>query len=246
MMSGLQQTLNELGRHLRDPRHTRRPAGLPARPVALYSELLFNNVAEFLDACFPVCRSVLGTTRWQRLQRRFFRDWPSRTPWFREIPREFLAFLVAQGASCRLPAWFGELAHYEWAELAVDVMNCAAPAYRADGDLMHTPVVANPALMNLAYQWPVHRIGADYRPRRPEATHLVLYRDRDEAVRFYRLTPASARLLALLGEGHSTGEAAILRLAKELAHPEPARMLDFGRDEIRNFHDLGLILGVLP
>lgn len=244
MISGLRQTLNEFGRHLRDPHHTRRPAGLPARPVALYRELLFNNVAESLDTCFPVCRNVLGTTRWQGLQRRFFRDWPSQTPWFREIPQEFLAFLAAQGAACRLPAWFTELAHYEWAELAVDVMDSPTPAYRVDGDLMHAPVVANPALLNLVYQWPVHRIGADFRPRRPEATHLVLYRDREEVVRFYQLTPASARLLALLEDGHTSGEAAILRLAEELAHPEPARMLDFGGDQIRNFHDLGLLLGV--
>jgi hypothetical protein len=246
MMIPLQQTLHAFAHYLRDPAHTRRPPGLPARPLALYGELLFNNLVEFLDTCFPVCRDLLGEARWRRLERRFFRDWPSQTPWFREIPGEFLAFLTQHGAACRLPAWFTELAHYEWAELAVDVMDCPAPAYRVDGDVMRNPVVANPALMNLTYRWPVHRIGRDYRPRRTQPTHLVLYRDRAEVVRFALLTPASARLLALLCEGGLSGEAAILRLADALGESEPSRLLVFGRAAIDHFQHLGLVLGVEP
>jgi hypothetical protein len=56
-------------RHLRDPHHTPRPAGVPARRMAVYSELLFNNVCGFLDRCFPVLRSVVGEARWRRLNR---------------------------------------------------------------------------------------------------------------------------------------------------------------------------------
>jgi len=125
-------------------------------------------------------------------------------------------------------------------------MDCPTPDHRVDGDLMRSPVVANPALLNLVYCWPVHRIGPDFRPRRPEPTHLVLYRDRDEIVRFTQLTPASARLLALLGDCHPSGEVAISRLAEELAHPEPSRLLAFGREEIGKFQQIGLLLGVLP
>ena len=244
-MNNLQQTLHAFAHHLRDPAHTRRPPGLPARPVAIYGELLFNNVVEFLDTCFPLCQQTLGEVRWRRLARRFFRDWPSQTPWFREIPREFLSFLAAEDAALRLPAWFHELAHYEWAELAVDMMDCTIPTHQVDGDLMHSPVVTNPAQLNLSYQWPVHRIGPSYRPRRPQPTQLVVYRDRADAVCFTLLTPASAWLLALLADGHPTGEAAIQRLAVELGQADPTQLLALGQAAMRNFQQLGLVLGTL-
>lgn len=243
MMTALHETLRAFGRQLRDPHHVPRPAGLPARPVSVYGELVFNNFTGFLDACFPLCRQLLGEDRWLRLERRFFRDWPCQTPWFRQIPAEFVAFLVLHGRARRLPRWFPELAHYEWAELAVDQMDCLPSPHRA-GDLMTSPVVVNPALMNLAYQWPVDRIGPEFRPRRPEPTWLAVYRNGDDAVRFTRLTPASARLLALLAEGGMTGEAAILRLAGEMGHPEPEKLMAFGAEEIRKLHLAGLLLGV--
>jgi hypothetical protein len=55
-----------------------------------------------------------------------------------------------------------ELAHYEWVELAVDVMETSPPfAYNPTGNLLNEQPVLAAAAMNLAYVWPVHRI----RPR---------------------------------------------------------------------------------
>jgi len=65
-----------------------------------------------------------------------------------------------------LPTCFAELAHYEWAELAVDVMDCPIPAHHPAGDLMHSSIILNPALLTLSYAWQVHRIGHAGR-RRP-------------------------------------------------------------------------------
>ena len=94
MALAFQEFQRDFGRHLRDPHHAPRPAGLPARRVAAYNELLFNNICGFLDACFPVSRELLGESRWRRLNRTFYRDWPLHTPWFREIPREFVRYLA--------------------------------------------------------------------------------------------------------------------------------------------------------
>lgn len=232
-------------RHLRDPRHVARPPGVPARRAAVYGELLFNNVTGFLDACFPVCRSVLGEVRWRRLNRTFFRDWRSPTPWFREIPREFVHYLQAGMVRQPLPAWFRDLAHYEWAELAVDVMEAARPA-AADGDLLAGRPVLNPALMNLAYAWPVQRIGPDVRPRRPAATHLLVYRDGDDNVRFAEINPVTARLVDLLATGGISGREACLQVAAELHHPHPETLIAHGAALLAELHGLGVILGVKP
>ena len=46
---------------------------------------------------------------------------------FREIPRHFVSYLQEGEIRQPLPAWLGELAHYEWVELAVDTDPATVP-----------------------------------------------------------------------------------------------------------------------
>lgn len=240
---GFQTFQREFGRHLRDPHHAPRPAGVPARRMAVYNELLFNNICGFLDACFPVGRALLGEARWRRLNRTFYRDWPCHTSWFREIPREFVRYLNECRISQSLPAWFAELAHYEWAELAVDVMDCTPPAHDPAADLMTHAVILNPARLDLAYTWPVHRIAPDYRPRRPQPTLLVVFRDTDDAVQFTEINAVTARLLAILAGQPTRGDEACRRIAAELQHPSPEQLLMHGATLLDDLRRQGIILG---
>lgn len=229
-------------RHIRDPRGAARPAGVPARRMGLYNELLYNNIEGSLNTCFPVARALLGTRRWPRLVRAFFRDWRCQTPHFREIPREFVRYLME--AAEGLPPWLPELAHYEWAELAVDIMDApAAPACVAEGDFLDGHPVLAPALMNLAYAWPVHKIGPAHRPRKPAPAYLLVFRRADDTVGFMELNPVSARLVALLQEGAPTGRAAALRIAAELAHPHPESVVAGAAAALAGLRDAGAILG---
>lgn len=238
-MHAFQQFQHEFGRHLRDPRRAPRPAGVPARRAALYGELLFNNLTGFLDACYPVTRAVLGERRWRRFHRAFFRAARCHTPWFREIPREFLEWLPEDAG----PAWLKELARHEWVELALDVMDAAAPAHVPHGDLLGGIPVPTPVLMNLAYAWPVHRIGPDYRPRKPRPTHLLAFRDRDDAVRFIELNPVGARLIDLLVQASQTGRAACLQVAREIGHADPEAVVAHGAALLADLRAAGAILG---
>ena len=61
------------------------PAGVEARRMKVYNELLYNNTESFLLGCFPVLRRCLGERRWNRLVREFFRVHRSHTPYFRQI-----------------------------------------------------------------------------------------------------------------------------------------------------------------
>lgn len=244
MQHGFQHFQQAFGKHLRDPHHVPRPAGTPERRVAVYRELVFNNLCGFVDACFPVCRSLIGDARWRRLCRTFMRDWPMHTPWFREIPREFVRYLNEAEISQPLPRWLPELAHYEWAELAVDVIDAPLPDVDPAGDLMDGVVVLNPALMNLACAWPVHLIGEDFRPRKRQTTHLLVYRDSDDLVRFSEITPVTARLIdLLLAAEPTTGRQALLRLAEELNHPDPQLLVAFGAGLLGDLLQQGIVLG---
>lgn len=234
----------DFGRHLRDPRR-RRPTGVSARGAGLYRELLRNKLEGFLLACFPVTKDILGERRWSGLVDGFFRDARCQSPYFRDIPRDFVDWLSTRPRA-RLPAWLPELAHYEWAELAVDVMEAAETPCDAAGDPMHGIPVLAPALLNLSYAWPVHRIGTAWRPRRPRPTCLLVYRQADDAVAFVEVTALSARVVARLQEGGHRGRDAVLAVAREIGHAETASLLAHGGALLAELRTLGVIRGTRP
>lgn len=241
-MLAFQRFQAEMGRHLRDPRRQPRPAATPARRMAVYRELLYNNLEGFLLACFPITRRILGDRRWPSLVRAFFREARCRTPYFREIPREFLDWLG--GRELAGPGWLKELAHYEWVELAVDIMDTAPLPHDPAGDLMAGIPVPAPALMNLSYRWPVHRIGPAYRPRKPEQTHLLVYRDGDDEVQFLELNPLTSALVDLLLEGSLSGLEACRTIAGKLGHANPQPVIDHGARLLAELRAAGALLGV--
>jgi uncharacterized protein len=237
----------DFGLYLRDPRRAPKPEGVPDRRAGVYRELLFNNVNGVIEICFPISRRILGEVRWQKLMETFFAEWRSQSPLFCELSREFLRWLnESEKLPVSLPAFLLELAHYEWAELAVDIMQTQPlPAFESEGDLLQGRPLVAPAHLVLSYQWAVHRIGPDYKPRKPVATQLVVFRNQDERVQFASINPVTARLLALLASGEMTGEAACLQVAQELQHPQPATVVAGGINMMNDLKNWGVIFGAI-
>jgi len=230
--------------HIRDPRTQPRPTGVEARRMKIYSELLYNNLEGFLLACFPVLRKVLGTRKWTALVRDFFRTHRSHTPYFRQIPDEFIQFLQNEWTPPEgYPPFTLALAHYEWIELVLSVSNRGADrAFDADGDLMDGAPLLNPVLANLRYDWPVQRIA----PRRkvlPAETFLLVFRDTADQVRFSQINAFTARLLTLLEPGTLSGRAALETIAAESHHPDPALVVQAGAALLQDLRMRGAILG---
>lgn len=233
--------------HIRDPKGSPRPRGVSARRMRVYNELLYNNIEGFLLACFPVCRAVLGQRKWTRLVREFFRKHRCHTPYFRQIPDEFLKYLQnGWQRPDEVPEFLPELAHYEWVELALSTSarDEGLPAYDADGDLLAGRPLLNPVLRVLAYRYPVHRIGPRHKPKTaPEApTFLLAYRNADYEVRFVQIDAMAALLLQTFEENPGlTGRAAIERLAAQQQGGND--WLAAGAALLGHLRDAGVILG---
>lgn len=230
--------------HIRDPKTNPRPAGVEARRMKIYNELLYNNVEGFLLACFPVLRQVLGARKWTKLVRAFFSTHRSRTPYFRQIPDEFIQFLQNGWAAPEgYPPWTRSLAHYEWIELVLSVSNRIVDRDIDDaGDLLDGTPMLNPVLANLHYDWPVHRI-APRRAVRPADTWLLVLRDAADQVQFSEINAFTARLLTLLEPGSLSGRAALENIAAESRHPDPALILRAGDALLGDLRARGAILG---
>ena len=101
--------------------------------MEIYRKLVYSNIENFLLACFPVLYNVLGKRRWEWLVHRFIARHRSQSPYFRQIPEEFIQFLQGVDAlPARYPEFAVELAHYEWVELALSVSAEAADWERID------------------------------------------------------------------------------------------------------------------
>jgi hypothetical protein len=244
----LQAFQQALGSHLRDPRRVKRPEGVPARRAGLYGELMLDKLAGLLCPCFPVTQAVLGL-RWPRLVRQFCREGQCQTPLFREVPGEFVRWLLATpDTDVPLPPWLRELVHHEWSELAVET----APFDEAPGWVLDPAVDAhghwhgkvprpNPAMMNLHYQWPVHRIGPRVRPRKPVPTFMLVYRDRDEQVCFVQLNAVSSRLLHLACTSGLSARRVCDTVAAELGQPDSPQLVAQGLAQLQAWRTQGVL-----
>lgn len=213
--------------------------------MQIYRELFFNNVCGFLDGGFPVCRQISGPERWRALCRDFFRDHECETPYFLKISEEFLAWLAQVPERYSDLPYLAELAHYEWLELAVDVMETTEeyPPYDQGADLMSSAPVFRQAVSAAAYAYPVHLASKDNPTLDPMLTGLILFRDEHDSVRFIHCNPFTLRLFECLRSTDVTGKAAVTAVLEESGMALSEAALQGGTAILSDWRNQGLILG---
>ena len=212
--------------YLRDPNHNKRPTGIPRRQSGVYEALLFNNLCGFIQQCFPVCKSVLSSQKWQRICRTFFRDWSCSTPYFGKIPYEFVQYLQSEMPPAFVPTWFSELAEYEWLELYVLTHPEIPPTSAAeftDISVLHT----NPTLQIQYYNWAVHTISANNKPTKKAATHILIYRDNTFASAFIEVNLVTAALLECIEKNPANIAVTCQQLARLLNRTDAVQLKEF-------------------
>ena len=249
-MNSFTDIQRQFTRHLRDPDNAPAPGDIEERRMAIYRDLLYRNVESFLANSFPVMRKVLKDDEWHSLMREYFKNHQARTPLFPRMPQEFLQYLQDNASAVEsLYPFLPELAHYEWVEMALsmDAREIRQDGIDPDGDLLSGVPVLNELSWSLAYQYPVHRIGPDHLPAQKPAqpTCLLVYRDRQDKVRFIELNPLAARLADCLreNENRQTGRDILTQIAGEIEHPDPEAVINGGRAVLEEMRDKQVVLG---
>jgi hypothetical protein len=236
--------------HIRDPQHVPAPDGVEDRRMAIYRELFFNNLRSLLSSTFPVLKKLHADDKWRRMVRRFMQKHSAQTPYFLELPAEFLNFLQNEyePEDDDFP-FLVELAHYEYIELALSVSEATNDLddVDPDGDLLAGVPVKSELAWVYAYQYPVHRIATDYLPETPEQrpVYLAVYRNNDDKVGFLELNPVTAGLLNAIAENEEgeTGEKLLRDLAVGIGYADAGAFVQHGLAALEEMRTLDILTG---
>ena len=236
--------------HIRDPQHVPAPAGVEDRRMAIYRELFFNNLRSLLSSTFPVLNKLHADEKWRRLIRRFMQKHQAQTPYFLELPAEFLSFLQNEYEleDDDFP-FLVELAHYEYIELALSVSDESngGDGIDPDGDLLNGIPVKSVLAWVYAYEYPVHRISTDFQPTTPEdqPVYLAVYRGSNDKVGFLELNPVTAGLLNAVEENEAgkTGETLLRELAASVNYPNVDAFMQHGLAALEEMRTLEILTG---
>ena len=236
--------------HIRDPEHNPGPDDVEDRRMAIYRELFFNNLHSLLSQTFPVLKKLHDPEKWRALVRQFMISHQAQTPYFLEIPQEFLVFLqnAYELQDDDFP-FLIELAHYEWVELALSVSEETNADEQVDleGDLLDGIPVKSALAWSYSYQFPVHRITTQFQPQEPgeQPTFLAICRKANDDMDFMELNPVTARLLELIDSNASeSGRELLQKLAQEIEYPDVEALIVHGASAMEDMRRAEILIGV--
>lgn len=234
----------EFTAHIRNPSVNVQPSDVKADRMTMYRELIFSNVENFLTSNFPVLRKLHTDRQWHALTQDFLLKHRCESPYFSEIPEEFLAYLQNERDNPDDYPFLLELAHYEWVEMVLSIAQDQVPSNNGN-EVAGKRLALSPLAWPLAYQYPVHTIGPGKVPEQPpgQPTFLLVYRDLDDDVNFLLLTPLTFRLLQILQEGESMkAEECLEQLAVEFGQLGRETVVNNGLDVLQQLAGKHMVL----
>ena len=247
---GFQDKQYAFAAHIRDPEHRPAPDGIEDRRMAIYRKLFFNNLRNLLAKNFPVLRKLHSDEHWDRFIRQFMQNHQAKTPYFLELPEEFLNFLRNEydQEDDDFP-FLLELAHYEYIELALSISTESNKLDDVDpeGDLLTNIPVKSALTWVYAYQYPVHRISKEFQPTEPaeQPIYLAVFRQSDDKVAFLELNSVSASLLNAIQENDTgrSGEELLREIAASINYTNVDGFIQHGVATLNEMRDLEIITG---
>ncbi|HFC3007725.1 TPA: DUF2063 domain-containing protein [Neisseria gonorrhoeae] len=161
--------------------------GLPQDRLNVYICLIRNNIHSFIDRCYTETRQYFDSKEWSRLKEGFVRDARAQTPYFQEIPGEFLQYCQSPPLSDGILA----LMDFEYTQLLAEVAQIPdIPDIHYSNDSKYTP---SPAAFIRQYRYDVtHDL-------QEAETALLIWRNAEDDVMYQTLDGFDMMLLEIMG-----------------------------------------------
>ena len=174
-----------------------RTAKTPLSPKGtekIYHRLLRANLQELLANIYPRLIEHLGEEKWQFLLDQFLCIHKANTPYFYQVPDEFLSFLWHNKALYGQWPWLWALAHFEWMELVATVADENLPEPDSQG------MRCSPLAYYCQYEYAVYPLDKEYAPLalRTQPWQGIVYRNRAQEVQWLALDAWSALLFTII------------------------------------------------
>ena len=214
------------------------PEGIGAAGLAVYRRLLRNNVYNFLDRCYVRTATMLDSAAWQEAKAHFITHGQATSPYFSDIPAQFLAHLRHHALlDARLLAVMDVECRELAAEIATD--DPATPILiDIDDEAFDDVRLALSASASLAaYDWQVHENTVP-----AGRTYSLVWRDPAEQVQCAAISSADFSLLQQLHDAPDSVNTLIAALRDCLANAEAQRLPL--RHALRHWLALGVLYPV--
>jgi|SRR6187399_127730 len=211
-----------------------------------YRRLVRGNLREALVQSLPRVVARLGPT-FDEYFDRFLRERGPRTHYLRDITPEFLEFCVPFWATdTRVSPYLIELADHEALELSIASMR-ARPTHHVPDELsLDAGVEFIDACRIVQYEHAIQELSedeSDHTPPRRESTRLLVYRSPEHQVRYLKLTPLAAAILARLRDLEETLERAIVVACADQRTRLDEEVLNGTATLLADLADRGVLLG---
>ncbi len=236
--------------HIRDPHNVPAPEGIEDRRMAIYRNLFFNNLRNLLATFYPVLRKLHDDDHWKRFIRQFMVVHKAQTPYFLQMPEEFLNFLRDEyEAQDDDYPFLVELAQYEYADLELRVSDTVndMEGVVPDGNLLDGVLVKSALSQMFAFHYPVHRISTDYKPTEAssEPHFITMYRKSDDKVGYLEMNPITAGLLNAVEENNEgrSGEELLRDFAANINFGDVEAFVSHGAAALEEMRELEILIG---
>lgn len=125
--------------------------------LMIYKDLTFNNIEDTLSKAFPITKTLIEES-WENITYKFIKNYPIKTPYLWEVPKDFLEFFKKENfqEKRKLP-FLDELLEYEWLE--IDIFNTDIPQDVSEFSWSKRFFLSSSCVIK-TFSYPVHRIGS--------------------------------------------------------------------------------------
>ncbi|OSI11140.1 HvfC family RiPP maturation protein [Neisseria zoodegmatis] len=223
----------QLADHVRDPSKPA-PEGIEPERLAIYTRLVRNNLRSFLDLCFSDSSRFADAGLWQDLQHRFLIEARPESPFFNDIPAQFLDYVRSKEGAERLPDNVLEMMDFETALLHAET--AVQPV--SDGLWNETAVISWAPAARLAH-YNCNFVASDLASIEDEPSIVLTWRNRDNEVYYRQVEGADLFLLEHFSRQSDTFENVLNSLNSILAGQDVETWL---RDNLGGWVEAGVLL----
>jgi hypothetical protein len=211
----------------------------------IYYHLIRANLREMLANVYARVIQQLGDAKWTFLIDQFLQLHSAKTPYFYQLPDEFLSFLWHNSGLYQECPWVFALAHFEWMELVATVADRPLVEQGTVNLAAESVIQCSPLAYYCQYEYAVYPLDKGAPPLALRATPWqgIVYRDNAEQVYWHELAPWTALLFNRIQQQSENTVAALIAAMSLQAKQEEIETISHSIDAWCNeWQRLGILL----